>query len=100
MGWKEQEIKIDILFIDGDHSYSGVLNDFMLYERLVRKGGYIVFDDYNDKQHSPEVKPAVDGLIQSINHRYNIIGTLPNQHGDRPDTLTEGNDFIMSFIFN
>ena len=92
---KELTNEIDILFIDGDHSYQGVINDFMLYEGLVKKGGYIVFDDYNDAQHSPAVKPAVDDIISSIELTYNVIGTLPNIYGARPDTLIEGNDFII-----
>lgn len=37
---------IDLLFIDGDHSYNGITNDFNNYFPLVNKGGYIVFDDY------------------------------------------------------
>lgn len=37
--------KIDILFIDGDHSYKAVLNDYKNWSKLVKKGGYIVFHD-------------------------------------------------------
>jgi len=95
---KELINEIDILFVDGDHSSQGVINDFMLYKDLVKKGGYIVFDDYNDAQHSPAVKPTVDNLIPSLKSTYNIIGTLPNIYGARPDTLLEGNDFIIQKI--
>lgn len=95
---KELISEIDILFIDGDHSYQGTFNDFILYEGLVKKGGYIVFDDYNDTQHNPEVKLVVNDIISTISDRYNIIGTLPNIFGARPDTLTEGNDYIIQKI--
>ena len=37
--------KIDFLFIDGDHSYEGVKQDFLLYAKYVRKGGIIAFHD-------------------------------------------------------
>lgn len=37
--------KIDILFIDGNHSYRGVLSDYNLYHGKVRKGGLIIFHD-------------------------------------------------------
>lgn len=37
---------IDLLFIDGDHSFKGIINDFNNYFPLVNKGGYIIFDDY------------------------------------------------------
>lgn len=36
---------IDVLFIDGDHSYRGVKADFEAYSSRVRKGGLIVFHD-------------------------------------------------------
>jgi hypothetical protein len=37
--------RIDLLFIDGDHSYEGVKADFEMYSPLVRPGGMIVFHD-------------------------------------------------------
>lgn len=37
--------KIDVLFIDADHSYKGVKRDFELYSPLVRSGGLIFFHD-------------------------------------------------------
>ena len=37
--------KLDILFIDGDHSYEGVKYDFLNYRHLVQEGGLIVFHD-------------------------------------------------------
>lgn len=37
--------QIDALFIDGDHSYEGVKQDFDLYRGHVRPGGAIIFHD-------------------------------------------------------
>jgi predicted O-methyltransferase YrrM len=37
--------QLDLLFIDGDHSYHGVQEDFRLYSTLVRSGGWIAFHD-------------------------------------------------------
>jgi len=37
--------KIDFLFIDGDHSYNGVKDDFNMYSRFVKQGGIIAFHD-------------------------------------------------------
>jgi predicted O-methyltransferase YrrM len=85
---------IDILFIDGDHSYQGVINDFILYEKFVKSGGYIVFDDYNDFNHCPEVKIAVDEIVQKTSD-YKIIGALKNIHGARPAELQDSNVFII-----
>ncbi len=39
---------IDFLFIDGLHDYFNVANDFLLFNRWVKKGGYIAFHDYAD----------------------------------------------------
>ena len=44
----ERELRgepLDLLFIDGDHSYDGVARDFELYSPLVRPGGLIAFHD-------------------------------------------------------
>lgn len=37
--------RLDLLFIDGDHSYDGVKADYTHYSPLVRPGGLIVFHD-------------------------------------------------------
>ncbi len=37
--------KVDFLFIDGDHSYNGVKEDYYLYEDIVKDGGVIAFHD-------------------------------------------------------
>jgi predicted O-methyltransferase YrrM len=86
--------EIDILFIDGDHTKEGVMNDFLLYHEMVVPGGYVVFDDYNDHEYSPEVKPTVNAIVKNTNE-YEIIGAIENIHGARPRTLLEGNCFVM-----
>lgn len=48
---------IDMIFIDGDHSYSSVLADITAWERTVKPGGLICGHDYNVH---PGVKQAVD----------------------------------------
>lgn len=37
--------KLDLLFIDGDHSYEGVKKDFEMYNALVNDNGIIAFHD-------------------------------------------------------
>jgi predicted O-methyltransferase YrrM len=37
--------EIDLLFIDGDHSYEGVSQDWKMYSPLVKKGGLVAFHD-------------------------------------------------------
>ena len=40
-----QDIKIDLLFIDGDHSYEGVKKDFELYSTILSDNGIIIIHD-------------------------------------------------------
>lgn len=62
---------IDLLFIDGDHSYTGVKTDFFNYSPLVSSKGYIIFDDYS---------PGHSGIIEfcdSISkNEYKHIGAI------------------------
>lgn len=39
---------LDVLFIDGDHSYEGVKRDFLLYSGLVRPEGLVLFHDIGE----------------------------------------------------
>lgn len=44
--------RLDLLFIDGNHTYEGVKADYELYKPFVRPGGYIAFHDIVDSaQH-------------------------------------------------
>ena len=46
--------QVDFLFIDGDHSYGGVKQDFEMYRGLVRSGGIIAFHDVAPNPDVPE----------------------------------------------
>ena len=46
-----QDIKIDLLFIDGDHSYEGVKLDFELYSKLLTPKGVVILHD-SDENYS------------------------------------------------
>ena len=73
------QFKTDILFIDGDHTFNAVVSDFNCFKDFVNPGGFIIFDDYFDHLYSPQVKGAVDSIIDNINlDEYTVIGTLPN----------------------
>jgi len=47
--------KLDFLFIDADHSYAGVKEDFAMYSRLVRSGGIVAFHDIAPSPLAKEV---------------------------------------------
>lgn len=42
---KCKDMCVDILYIDGDHSYKSVMSDLKNYSGLVKPGGYLVCDD-------------------------------------------------------
>ncbi len=47
---------IDFLFIDGDHRYPGVKQDYALYAPLVRPGGLIAFHDIRPNLKDPSIQ--------------------------------------------
>jgi predicted O-methyltransferase YrrM len=60
--------KLDLLFIDGDHSYEGVKQDFQMYSPLVKKGGLIVFHDI--VKHPKELNCYVHRFWNEIKQKY------------------------------
>jgi len=65
--------RYNLLIIDGDHSYSGVKHDFFNYRHLVKRGGYVVFDNYNDPS-CPEVADFVDKEVVGL-PELELVGT-------------------------
>jgi len=66
--------EIDLFFIDGDHGYEGVKQDFENYIPFVKKDGIIVFDDYHSSW--PGVVRFVNEL--SKNAAFTKIGLFFN----------------------
>jgi hypothetical protein len=70
--------QLSLLHIDGGHATRHVILDFLLYEKYVVPGGFVLFDDYRDFDHSPEVGPAVDLLrVGGLFKDYKILGNIP-----------------------
>lgn len=59
---------IDILFIDGDHTYEGVKADFQMYAELVGEGGLVAFHDVLPHPQVPAC--SVDRFWNEIKSRY------------------------------
>ena len=64
-------LKIDILFVDGDHTYDGVKGDIESWLPHVKRGGYIIFHDYQQGKW-PDVKKAVDEYMAD----YQVVDTV------------------------
>lgn len=58
----------DFAFIDGDHTYDGVRNDWHNYSRFIRPGGLVAFHDTwpNGDRHEPGVVKWVDELRHQL----------------------------------
>jgi len=67
---------IDFLFIDGDHTYAGVVKDFEMYSPLVRLGGMIALHDIC--VHSPKIDCQVDKFWQHIKKDSNSMELIEN----------------------
>ena len=78
--------KLDLLFIDGDHRYEGVLADFHRYRPLVRDGGLIAFHDIQpDGRDQGETRAFSGGVPDVWRH---IRAQYPSQEFIR-DRLTQ-----------
>jgi len=73
---------LDILFIDGDHTYEGVKRDFFAYSPLVRAGGVVAFHDIveHPRDSGCEVARFWDEIKQQYRHE-EIIENLKQGWG-------------------
>lgn len=60
---------VDLLFIDGDHTYEGVKKDWEMYSPLVRPGGMVVFHDVAGNYEDTQVKRLWDSIKRNFQHR-------------------------------
>lgn len=87
---------VNILFIDGDHSKRAVFSDFNNFSKLVKKGGYICFDDYLDFKYSPEVYGTVNEIVSLLNKdEYEIIGSLKYELTKKYTDMESNSIFII-----
>jgi len=69
--------KCKLIHVDGGDKRENVVLDFILYSRLLQSGGYMVFDDYGDDKHSPEVAPAINMLAENgYFSSFDVLGTV------------------------
>lgn len=98
---------IDVLFIDGDHTYESVRRDYELYSPLVREGGIIAFHDIVEgpceavgeaprfwRDVRPELEPALElveswdqgGLGIGVGRRHAAPHALASTNSSSPST--------------
>lgn len=57
---------LDVLFIDGDHSYEGARADFLRWGPRVRPGGHLLFHDAVDTGGYGNVYPGVQQAVAEV----------------------------------
>lgn len=71
--------EFDLIHVDGSHMAKDVLFDAVLSWELLKKGGIIIFDDYNwihyHYQDTPWMtpSPALDGFLASMVGEYEVL---------------------------
>jgi len=48
--------KVDLIFIDGDHTYEGVKKDYYNWIKTVKPGGYVLFHDAGKTKNVADVR--------------------------------------------
>jgi len=64
------------VYIDGLHTAPAVMEDAVLSFRLLQKGGFMLFDDYDWPVELPETekpKLGIDSLLQTYSGQYKIL---------------------------
>jgi hypothetical protein len=66
--------KLDLLFIDANHTYDSVRKDFEKYQHLVGDGGIIAFHDINPPSGVERLWKELEGRKETINHSSEWFG--------------------------
>lgn len=61
---------VDFLFIDGDHTYEGVKQDFEMYSQLVNDGGIIALHDIATHPNNRDVVQRREQNVEDIEDRH------------------------------
>jgi len=77
-----QDIKIDVLFIDGDHSYEGVKLDFELYSKIMSPKGIILIHD-TDGEYEESLIVSEDA--KKDHHRFDGPSRLVKELQQNPE---------------
>jgi hypothetical protein len=72
---RAKSLDIAFLFIDGDHGYAGIANDWAHFASRVVEGGFVLIDNYND--HSwPDVTRFVNQKILNCDSTWEPVFCL------------------------
>lgn len=97
------DMKFDVIYIDGEHSYNSVKQDYLDYKEFVSDDGIIVFHDIKRTWWTDEIKIEVPILWEEIKNNY-IYEELINNENDcygigllyKKNNINENNVIIMT----
>ena len=71
-----QDGHFDWVYVDGDHSYSAVMNDFDTWWPKIKRGGHLVGDDFKwkDEEGGASVKRAVADFCREVKSTFELVG--------------------------
>lgn len=69
------ELEIDVLYIDGDHTFEGCLSDFNSFHKFVKNGGYIIFDDYTQTNNPNNGVKKVTEKVLELHPEFEVVYT-------------------------
>jgi Methyltransferase domain len=82
----------DVIYVDGDHAYSGVRRDAEVCMRKLTRDGLLIFNDYIMYDHLAGVEygivPVVNDLV--VNKGWRVLGLALNPHLFADIALTRG----------
>jgi predicted O-methyltransferase YrrM len=73
---KQINEQYDFIYIDGDHKASSVIEDAILSFSLLKKGGIMIFDDYQwfgMKKFIDNPKPAIDAFLEIYADKLTVL---------------------------
>ena len=75
---KISSILFDGVYIDGEHTYSAVMNDFNLTWPLLKVNGVMIFDDYlirdrKTKKYDMNMQYVIDRLLSSHHNKCELL---------------------------
>ena len=85
--------KIDYVFLDGGHAYETVKNDLECCLDVVNSNGTVLCDDYDLGAQAPEVKRAIDELVQK--NQLNYFSLLKKKFYIFFSSIFFGNSFLL-----
>lgn len=68
--------KFSFCFIDGDHTYKGVKQDFFNADKVLEDGGFLMFDDSSDGSGWDGINKVMQEVIET--KKYDLVMRNPN----------------------